>query len=385
MVLEKDDKIEIIVDMSVKARVLYSGGGEVIHGGQVQVGSEQPKIPEESLALVDWERAYLNLLDYKARRGWHNLLVRPETLRQLMRQINYKLIADAPVVRPSTFAERSLLQEAVEAILRKYLDSFYRRRRDRWETDVMEYRPLEESDPNLAFNRERESGGKPAYIVKVPRSEKAIIEEIEKLLKDLDKLYREEGEALPRICFDRHLYLPLAVEDSEKLKTIPPALNKSEARFVRDLRAFWGEENGKSMAGKELFLLRNLTRGKGVGFFETRGFYPDFILWVLDTAAGHQRIVFVEPHGMLQAGPYKNDEKARLHERLTELAEAIARRSGHQNVMLDSFIISTTPYDKLRARYDDGTWDRQKFAERHILFFDERTKTYDYIRKILSD
>jgi 4-hydroxyphenylpyruvate dioxygenase-like putative hemolysin len=46
--------------------------------------------------------------------------------------------------------------------------------------------------------------------------------------------------------------------------------------------------------------------------------------------------------------------------------------------MLDSFIISATPYDDLHKRYDDGTWDREKFAEKHILF-QEQKKDYDYL------
>jgi hypothetical protein len=111
-------------------------------------------------------------------------------------------------------------------------------------------------------------------------------------------------------------------------------------------------------------------------FFEERGFYPDFILWIVDENG--QRIVFVEPHGMLHAKAYIHDDKARLHERMPELAKEIGKRSRRQDIALDSHIIpSTTPFDDLRQRYDDGTWDRDKFAQRHILF-PERSQEYDY-------
>jgi hypothetical protein len=33
--------------------------------------------------------------------------------------------------------------------------------------------------------------------------------------------------------------------------------------------------------GLYIFLLRDLSRGKGVGFFEAGNFHPDFILWIL--------------------------------------------------------------------------------------------------------
>jgi len=50
---------------------------------------------------------------------------------------------------------------------------------------------------------------------------------------------------------------------------------------------------------------------------------------------------------------------------------------------LDALIISATPHDELHQHYDDGTWDRAKFAEKHILF-PERGKDYDYMRILFS-
>jgi hypothetical protein len=78
-----------------------------------------------------------------------------------------------------------------------------------------------------------------------------------------------------------------------------------------------------------------------------------------------------------------HDEKARLHERLSKLAKEIKKRSKKKGISLDSFIISATPYDDLRKRYDDGTWDLEKFAEKHILF-PQRDREYDYIQTILT-
>ncbi len=37
----------------------------------------------------------------------------------------------------------------------------------------------------------------------------------------------------------------------------------------------------RSSPSKELYLLRNLSKGRGVGFFEAGNFHPDFILWLL--------------------------------------------------------------------------------------------------------
>jgi hypothetical protein len=230
----------------------------------------------------------------------------------------------------------------------------------------------------LGFRPQDVREEKAGYVVKVPRSEQELIKAVQQLLEDQQQLYQQENAELPRINFDRHIYVPLLVEQTDKIQAIPPALNPNEARFVRDLRAYWDKEKDKSLAGKEIFLLRNLSRGYGIGFFEGRGFYPDFILWIIDQSG--QRIVFIEPHGMLHAKAYLHDEKVRLHERLPELAKEIGKRCNRNDVSLDAFIISTTPYDILHEHYGEGTWDRERFAQKHILFFEED----NYIEKLFT-
>jgi hypothetical protein len=376
LLLEADPVVRVVVDMSVKVQAMESSAVG-IQTAEVSAGTGQT-IPPESLALVDWERAFLDLLAYKERKGLKNFVIRAEAPRKIIENVNYTLVADEAVVKPRSFAERALLQEAVTRILRKYADNFYRNRREKWESRNLVYKTLDKSDPNLAFNREAvQERPEGTYVVKVLKSDKELIAAIEKLREDVERLQKLETNELPRIYFDRHLYLPLLLKKNDKPLTVPPGLEESEAQFVRDLKAYWTAEKDNSLAGKEVFLLRNLSRGSGVGFFEESKFFPDFILWVVD-GKKNQRIVFIEPHGMLHAKAYIHDEKARLHERLPELAKEMGQRSKKKNIMLDSFIISATPYDDLYKRYDNGAWDKEKFAEKHILF-QEQNKDYDYL------
>jgi len=381
LLLEPDPGLQVQVDMSLRVHTLESSDLG-LHTADVRDGFART-IPPESLDWVDWGQVYLDLLAYKERKGLTNLVIRPDTPRKVLAGARYTLVADEAVVKPRSFSERALLQDAVTNILRKYVDAFYRTKREQWEaTEALVYRPLDESDPNLNFNRgvAREKPG-PAYVVRVQRSEKQLVEAIQQLVAEAERLYQQENAGLPRIHFDRHLYLPLLVEQVDKMQSIPPALKPSEAQFVRDLKAYWEVEKDKSLAGKEVFLLRNLSRGSGIGFFEKRGFYPDFILWLLDDVS--QGIIFIEPHGMLHEKAYICDDKAHLHERLPELARAIGKRSGRQGITLDSYIISATSFDDLRQRYGDGPWDREKFAQRHILF-QERNHEYDYVQKLFE-
>lgn len=292
----------------------------------------------------------------------------------------YHLIADESVVKPASFAGTLLLQAAVTNILLKYTEDFYRVRRERWESNQMVYRTLDESDPNLSFNRGVLKEGKDSrYVVKILGTERQLVSAVKELIADAEALYRKETAELPRIHFDRHLYQPLLLDHGDKVKMTPPGLNESEAHFVSDLKEYWDRDKDDSMAGLQVFLLRNLSRGSGIGFFEERRFYPDFILWVVDSMTQH--IVFIEPHGMLHAEAYQYDKKVQLHKRLPELAKEIGRRSGQKKITLDSYIISATPYQDLRKRYDDGSWNMEKFATAHILFM-ERSDEYDYMERI---
>jgi hypothetical protein len=128
-----------------------------------------------------------------------------------------------------------------------------------------------------------------------------------------------------------------------------------------------------------VFLLRNLSRGKGIGFFEDTGFYPDFILWV--TEGSKQRLVFIEPHGMkLEEHPSRNP-KVNLHKKLKTQETEARKKSKLPTLTLDSFIISRTPYDDLR-KHHESEWDRAKYAEAHIFFGDE--KEYGQLKAIIG-
>jgi len=248
ILLEPDPAVRVRVDMSLKVQALESGLGGIT-AVDAHAGGEWA-IPVESLELVDWERAYLDLLEYKERKGLTNLAIRPDVPRRIiattMPERLYSLVADESVIRPESFAGTALLQEAAVNILRKYAENFYRVRREQWDSKHMVYKTLDESDPNLIFNqasvKERESGG---YVVKVQRSEKELVSAVEKLIGEVDRLYKEETGKLPRIHFDRHLYQPLLVEQEDKVTMTPPGLNKSEARFVRDLKDYWAIEKGQ--------------------------------------------------------------------------------------------------------------------------------------------
>ena len=200
-----------------------------------------------------------------------------------------------------------------------------------------------------------------------------LILDIEKIKQELEKnkQYLLKFGEIKACRFDTHLFQPLFhVRKGGKITILPVALNDSEFQFVIDLKD-WSEKNALQLQkdGVELFLLRNLSRGKGVGFFEAGGFHPDFILWMMVNRK--QYISFIEPHGLLHEGP--GSEKVLFHKRIKE----IETRLGNPDVILNSFILSWTEHPQLR-------WGipREELEKNHILFMtDDRD---DYIDKLFA-
>ena len=383
--VEADESSQVTLDVTPHLAGMASERSDGFSERQ-ESGSEPEPIPSESLDLVDWEEARLEVLEHAQARGYRAAVVREADLRQAA--ASTCLLAAAPdILRPKGPEDRDRLQEAVAALLRKLMDRQWRRRQEGWKASRMTYVPLTQRDGTLTFGRdEGEGGDQPSITVAVHAEDaSAAIKRLDSIRTEISDPGRQGLRRLRVIEFDRHLYEPLlasASSDPNGWTASPPPLNEHEARFVEDLRDFCN--GGRLGTDTELFLLRNLSRGAGIGFFQGSGFYPDFILWLV--ARGRQHIIFIEPHGMRHAPAYRNDDKARLHERLPGIAQAAAGRSGMSGITLDSYVISVTPFKDLRPNYDSGDWTLERFASKHILFFPEPgERCWPYLERILRD
>jgi len=338
--------------LDLRPQVTVLTGQENVAGG-VTVTDPPRRFALEVLALLDWDRLYLDLLAFKNRRGWHNLAIPPQTVHVILDTHQYTLYATEADVHPQSYAGLQRVQATALAVLEKYTEAYYRRERRRWESRQMEYCPLDQTDDNLNFGH---------YRLTIPVEQRALIEQIQQLLTDVERLHREENAGLPRIYFDRHLYLPLLAH-LDDVSVSPPGLQESEATFVRQLRE-WLRNTPEAIADKDVFLLRNQSRGRGVGFFEDAGFYPDFLLWIKQDQ--QQRLIFIDPHGMrLNSSPA--DEKVQLHQRIKEIETAL----DNPNVTLESFIVSATNFAELSRNPAWRSYNtRDDFAAVHVLFED---------------
>ena len=127
----------------------------------------------------------------------------------------------------------------------------------------------------------------------------ALIDDILKIKESIERNDRGILKAgdLKAFLFDTHLYQPVMhARKNSKVQIAPVSLNESEFDFIEDLSLAL-----ESNISGEFYLLRNESRGRGIGFFEAGNFYPDFLLWRVE--GDNQYLAFIEPHGLLHEGP----------------------------------------------------------------------------------
>lgn len=340
-------------------------------------GSGAPETLNLPLDMVDVEALYLDLLSFKRRRGWYNTYITRDAVRGFLRD---KVTVTAP---QGTFAvasgrTRQLAQSAGEEALRKGLERFVYVQQRTHETGHLVPMPVTSVHANFPLVR-TDAGVVPGYQLAVPEH---LVRKVDELIAELaagTAVLEDLTEPLPRLHVPAHLYNPVLVKESDvdeggqqralfhevEVRSVPSGLIESEVRFLRDLSAFWETAlKDPVWADHEISLLRNLPR-KGVGFFATAGFYPDFMLWL--KKGDSQALAFVEPHGMVIWDQMKVD-----------LLRDI--RGLGLSVPTVAYIVTPTSQRAIGAvggRAVTGSWLR----DRYILM----QKEPDYVRVILED
>ncbi|MDD2284743.1 MAG: hypothetical protein PHQ11_05005, partial [Paludibacter sp.] len=310
------------------------------------------------------DELYFELEQFKRERSWYNLNIDKTGIRKLLADTTwYTLYLPAERLEPKVFEDVLLLQQVASELLKRYCDHYYNYCKRSFIELRLELRELTPGDDNIPKED--------FYQLIVDGSEEQVILAIAKLQKELEENKQtliKSGD-LQACRFGMHLFQPLFhVRKGGKITILPVALNESEFQFVTDLK-YWTEVNEQELQekGVELFLLRNLSRGKGVGFFEAGNFHPDFILWMID--GEKQYVTFIEPHGLFHEGPAS--EKLLFHQRIKEIETRFAK----PDIILNSFILSWTKYPQLQ-------WgpSQEDLEANHVLFMtDDRD---GYINKL---
>lgn len=322
--------------------------------------------------LLRYDKLYLSLCRYVQSRGYANLLVQKDRLQLLLLSSSwYDMYLPENQWSMSTNNFRLWQELALEllCILADKVHNFHKRS---YLEPRLELVTLNSANDNLPLNTE--------YTITVDASDSALIDDIHELKQAFEvnsqELFDSGRESLKGIKLDEHLYNPLLCATSDRIKIQPIGLELSEFQFVEDLKAWLTINRAELLqTNEEIFLLRNLVR-KGIGFFEAGGFYPDFILWRLwkdDKSNVKQRIVFVDPHGILRTGI--GDDKIEFSQKIKDVQTRL-----NNEVELESVIISPpkTSREMIEAQWKVSADELQ---HNNVFFMSDREH---YIQQVMS-
>lgn len=365
--LKIDEDILRKVRINLRPKVTMAHGLEIEKADTI---SDESKSILNYTDYLDWDKIYLQIMEYKIAKEYFNLIIDKNTIFDLIQSEKYKILATEEQLRVGTFKEIEIIERLVTLILKNYIDKFYKYEEKGKSMKNLEVERIDEKDENLDFEY---------IIVKVPSELMTDFEDVFRKMADFHK--KDVGE-IPTIHFDNHLYSPLVVyqKGKERIKSSPIKLNKGETEFIIDLRKYL-DDNPEKFEEKKVFLLRNLSK-KGIGFFQkTAGFYPDFILWIKSNNV--QKMTFIDPKGIRNTGNF-NDEKIQfcisyIKDIEGEVKKRIEEKGYEEEIELDSFIISVTEFDSVKSTFGTGN-NTQKDFEDHKIIFQEG----DYIQKIIE-
>jgi len=366
VILKKDDNLYI---PSLDATSKFEMGVSESKGMQEVKVDAISKNLKDFQEYINWDELYFELLQYKIERNFTNLYIEKNILKDLPDSNNFSVKIDKDFGFYN-FSDYVVVKKWTLSLFKKYISSFYNKHRDYWYNE------------NLGVGLVREKGelfqDYTVEIEKKPDNLK-LIDEIDKLIKKGDKIYKDERTKLPTVYFDRHLYQPLIVDEDQAIKSSPPPLNMGEKKFIDDLKGYFkAHKNDDLVKENRFFILRNISKS-GIGFFtEGSNFYPDFIIWIL--CEDSQKIVFVDPHGLYHNERTFNAPKIKFAQKIKEIEKTMNGKYRKKSLKLFSFIIHPKDFNDVRKFWIDKNVKEEDFYNNNVLFLQDSC----YIEKIFK-
>ena len=239
------------------------------------------------------------------------------------------------------------------------------------------YEPLAREDFIYQYTVTKEFQTREAY--EAFRAEEAREEQEAQIWKPLRLLLHPQH---------RHIYEPLLLalavgEPSQSpindVKVSPDRLNAGEKKFVEDLTAYL-QQYARNNSRYEFYLMRNV--GKiGIYLESDEGcYFPDFVLWAIDTTQEVTHILFIDPKGQRDISDDRTREyhpKVRLARKsedktLVTLEKQLAAAQGG-TFHLNSFILLRDSSELGNGQ--TAEWIAENMEDYHILRLNWHEKT----------
>jgi hypothetical protein len=364
-------KIKVKIDTYPKIQAI-DGIGQTTIDGSKQTGLFE----NHHVSFMNLDEIFLELQSFKNERGWNNFSISKNEIKELLLKKDWYqlLMPQSELKTPLSFNNQRRWQETATSLLKKYIESSYKASKNEYEKSKYEYYELNPDDP-------KDKNFFDDYRITIEESQTEIadkLQELKELIESRELLSQQKWHFnnLTAIGFNRHLYAPILALNGKEMKISPVSLNEGEREFVEDLQKYC-EDNPEyfTQGESELYLLRNQSRGRGVGFFEAGNFYPDFILWIL--REDKQFVSFIDPKGILNLEHGIDNPKIKFYKTVKELEKNL--HSTAPDIVLNSFIVSNTFLNEIAWRRSLKVND---FEKNHV-FFQKEDKNR-YIEKILQ-
>jgi len=351
----------------------------------VLIEDQSLQIPSFILETASIDDIFLKLQEYKAEKGLWNISIS----RELVKDILKNLIENQNIIeikgRPDFFNSVNSFKDILiihdqfllpifQNIIKKINDNL----KENYETKLRKYSNVSELKDTFVEEYEFQVSEKQIDVInEIKLIADSMITNSDILLRGNSKIINP-NPLLQIFTYNKHLYNPIINYDElsdEFIKVRPIGLNNSETRFLMDLKKYTSTSLNDDFPNSELFIIRNQSKGSGIGFYEANNFYPDFILWFLIN--DFQYITFIDPKGLRNMRNGFRNPKIQFKNKIKEIQNQLSI-NDNKNIILNSFIITETnirDIDWSEGRSEDY------FNENNIFFMDSSN---NYIKKILK-
>jgi len=171
--LELDDRICFTIDLLPKVLTYLAEERKEkgIKMEQIRAEVQETRLTEDIIDLLDWERIWEEVCDLKIVKGYWNLVLDRESLKDLLLSDRYKILALPEIMEVRTYDDVRRVEDVSILIIKKYTDLFYRKYAKRFETENLRYAPVGKQLTLFVFEK---PGNKYSYTLQIDKREKDI-------------------------------------------------------------------------------------------------------------------------------------------------------------------------------------------------------------------
>ncbi len=258
LILNPDEHIKYTLDLTPKV-TSYIGRERKYKDNEKEISIEATEAIEESseiaiselidLELLDWGKILNEILHFKIIRNYYNLVFSEDSLKSILNNCRIKLLPNSLNIKSLEDIKR--IEEIVILLIKGYIDRFYKKYKRKFETKNFTYVSVRKQLSLFDSNKPVEY-----YILYIHKNEKQLIEKIKKLVNNINKLIKEDNEILPRVYFNKHIYLPILLSNNKEIEKIStPVIVESKRKFIIGLREYLNK-NKEIILSNEIYILK---------------------------------------------------------------------------------------------------------------------------------